>query len=216
MRIIPVINCDDFQCVKSRLSQLNEFITEVPKLVHIDIADGVYAIKPKWNEPGFLQDFILNNNFNFKISVHFMAIKPSLDIVNWSALISQAIIPIDCKESLRELADFCRGKNISPCLSIPPAIAVETALKYADYFNEFQILAVSPGPSGQQMSSDTLEKIKFLRSQIPYAILEVDGGVNPDTASLFKSAGADIILSGSYIFNATDPKLAYHKLQSVL
>lgn len=216
MRIIPVINCDDFQCVKTRFAKLNEFIADAPKIVHIDVADGIYAAKPEWNDPRALQDFIFENNFNFKISAHFMARKPSIEIINWSALITKAAIPLDCGENIRELADFCRERNIFPYLSVPPSLSAEEALKYADYFSEFQILAVSPGPSGQKMLNGILEKIKFLREKLPSAILEVDGGINPDTAPLLKSAGADVILSGSYIFNSADPKIAYQKLQSVL
>ncbi len=216
MRIIPVINCDDFQCVKVRFAKLNEFIAGAPKIVHIDIADGIYAVKPEWNDPRALEDFIFENNFNFKISAHFMARKPSIEIINWSALITKAAIPLDCGENIRELADFCRERDIFPYLSVPPLLSAEEALKYADYFSEFQILAVSPGPSGQKMLNGILEKIKFLRDKLPSAILEVDGGINPDTVPLLKSAGADVILSGSYIFNSADPKLAYQKLQSVL
>ena len=215
MQIIPVINCDDFQCVKDRLVLINEFTVSAPKMAHIDISDGIYAREPQWNDPHTLKNFITDNNFNFNISVHFMTRKPCIEITSWFSLIVKATIPIDCHENIRGLADFCHEKNILPSLSIPPSCTIEEALKYSDYFNEFQILAVSPGPAGQQMSEGTLAKIKLLRNAMPSAIIEVDGGVNPNTAPSLKTAGADIILSGSYIFNSADPRIAYYKLQSV-
>ena len=217
MQIIPVINCDDFQCVKDKIIKINEFVFNTVKAthIHIDIADGQYATEPKWNDPESLQEFVAKNNFAFNLSVHFMMKRPSVEIKRWSSFITKAAIPLDSDESAKELAELCRTINIIPCLSVPPSKTIKEALAYADYFNDFQILAVSPGPSGQIMSEGTLDKISTLRSALPSAILEVDGGVNSATAPAFKIAGADILLSGSYIFNSVEPKLAYLELNQL-
>jgi ribulose-phosphate 3-epimerase len=213
MEIIPVINCDDFNCVKDKFVKLDELILSPPKKVHIDISDGEYALRPKWNQPEALKEFLIGNKLEFSISVHFMVKKPSIDIENWSSIIAKAIIPLDCDEDVDDVALLCRERKIVPVLSVSPSVPIEKALKHSSVFNDFQILAVSPGPSGQEMSQGTLDKIEFLKSQMPSVIIEVDGGVNPATASLFKKAGADIILSGSYIFNSADPKSAYLELK---
>ncbi len=214
MQIIPVINCDDFQCVKNKIIKVNEFVFNLVKVahIHIDISDGKYATEPKWNDPDSLREFMAEHNFKFDLGVHFMMKRPSAEINRWSSLITKAAIPLDSDEDARMLADLCRAKNIVPCLSIPPSKTVKEALVYADYFNDFQILAVSPGPSGQTMSVDALDKISVLRSALPSAIIEVDGGVSSATALALKSAGADILLSGSYIFNSVEPRLAYLEL----
>jgi len=217
MQIIPVINCDDFQCVKDKIIKINDFVFNAIKAthIHIDITDGKYATEPKWNDPESLQEFITKNNFAFNLSVHFMMKRPSIEIKRWSSLIAKATIPLDSDENTKELAEFCRSINIIPCLSIPLSKTIKEALVYADYFNDFQILAVSPGPSGQTMSPDTLDKISALRNALPSATIEVDGGVSSTTAAAFKIAGADILLSGSYIFNSAEPKLAYLKLNQL-
>jgi len=217
MQIISVINCDDFQCVKDKVVKINEFIFNDIKAtyIHIDITDGKYATEPEWNDPESLQEFITKNNFAFNLSVHFMMRRPSTEIKRWSSLIAKAAIPLDSDESAKELAELCRSINIIPCLSIPPSKTIKEALVYADHFNDFQILAVSPGPSGQTMSVDTLDKISALRNALPSATIEVDGGVSSTTAAAFKIAGADILLSGSYIFNSAEPKLAYLKLNQL-
>ncbi len=217
MQIIPVINCDDFQCVKDKIIKINDFVFNIIKAtcIHIDISDGKYAIEPKWNDPESLQEFITKNNFAFNLSVHFMMKHPSTEIKRWSSLIAKATIPLDSDENTKELAEFCRSINIIPCLSIPPSKTIKEALVYADYFNDFQILAVSPGPSGQTMSANTLDKISSLRNALPPATIEVDGGVSSATALALKSAGADILLSGSYIFNSVEPRLAYLELSQL-
>ena len=77
------------------------------------------------------------------------------------------------------------------------------------------MLAVQPGPVGQEFLPFVCEKIKFLREEFPDAIIEVDGGMNPETAGQVKEAGADTIVSASYIFNAVDPKKAYEELCTI-
>ncbi|MFA5053466.1 MAG: hypothetical protein WC565_05380 [Parcubacteria group bacterium] len=215
MEIIPVINCDDFSCVKEKLLKANEFLSDSPKKIHIDISDGKYAIKPEWNDPDSLKIFISENNLNFQIGIHLMVQKPSAEIEKWAPLVKKVSVPIDCEEDVKNIAKLCREKNIVPCLSIPPNESVEKAIEYEDDFPEFQILAVPPGPSGQKMREGTIEKIKSLKDKLSSAIIEVDGGIDPENIPILKEAGADIALSGSYIFNAPNPKSAYSKLKSL-
>ncbi|MFA4999346.1 MAG: hypothetical protein WC519_01295 [Parcubacteria group bacterium] len=215
MEIIPVINCDDLECVKEKLLKANEILSETPKKIHIDISDGVYALKPEWNDPAYLENFLAENNLEFNIGVHLMMKHPSSEIEKWSLLVKKAAVPIDCEEDARKMAKLCREKNITPCLSIPPNISAKSAIEYADSFDEFQILAVSPGPSGQKMCLGTFEKIEFIKDNLPSAIIEIDGGVNPEVIPHLKEAGADIVLSGSYIFGAENPRSAYLELKSL-
>ena len=74
------------------------------------------------------------------------------------------------------------------------------------------ILAVEPGISGQEFQDNQLEKIRVLREKIPNAKIEVDGGINIRNAFDIKQAGADILVSSSYIWNSGNPKEAYELL----
>ena len=215
MEIIPVINCDNFDCVKNKLSIANEILKEGDRRIHIDVTDKQYAIKPEWNDPESLAAWLTENNLKFDTTVHFMTKKPCGEIKKWASLINRAIVPIDSDECCEHLISACRDVNICFSLSIPPAVGVGEAVRYAGFFKEFQILAVPPGPSGQKMSAGTIEKIKELRKALPSATIEVDGGVSPETVPMLKEAGADILLSGSYIFDAVDPKSAYLELKSI-
>ena len=60
-----------------------------------------------------------------------------------------------------------------------------------------------------------LEKVKWLKAARPDAIIEVDGGITPETARWAKDAGADIAVSASYIFGGNDPKKAYEELKKI-
>ncbi|MCK9497811.1 MAG: hypothetical protein PHS16_02995 [Candidatus Colwellbacteria bacterium] len=215
MEIIPVINCDNFECVKDKLTKAASIISGSGEWIHIDISDGKYALEPKWNDPESLKKFLNENGLDFYFSVHFMMEQAQTEIEKWSPIIKKAVIPIDNKENPAETAFICQKLKIIPCLSVPPSIEIEEAVKYAGTFKDFQILAVSPGPSGQKMQTGTLEKISALRKKIPSAIIEIDGGVNPSTLPFLKEAGADVALSGSYIFENADPISAYEELKKL-
>ena len=118
-----------------------------------------------------------------------------------------------------------KNKSIKFGLAITPKTPVEiivpflqgrgsTRIAQPEFgFDFVQLLAVNPGYSGQNFDKKTIKKIKFLKKNHPKTIIEIDGVINPQTAKMCKKAGANIINSGSYIFNSDDPKGAYKKLQ---
>jgi ribulose-phosphate 3-epimerase len=81
------------------------------------------------------------------------------------------------------------------------------------------IMSVNPGFGGQSFIPQTYEKIRTLRGMIEKqkasALIEVDGGVGPDNASLLIDAGADVLVAGSSVFKAEDPKATISALASV-
>ena len=100
-------------------------------------------------------------------------------------------------------------------LALNPETSIEEILPYLDSFLFVQLLAVSPGPSGQDFNSLILEKIELLRERSLDIVIEVDGGMNLETAKAVKEAGTDIITSASYIFDSVNPAAAYELLLKV-
>ena len=96
-----------------------------------------------------------------------------------------------------------------------PRADPEAVTPYLGMVQMFQALAVQPGPAGQKFMRERLDAIMFLRHIAPNATIEVDGGIDPETARLAAAAGADEITSESYIFKATDPAGAYKELSEI-
>ena len=71
-------------------------------------------------------------------------------------------------------------------------------------------MSVNPGFGGQSFIPETLNKIRALKAEIAArnldTLIEIDGGVNPETAKLCIKAGADVLVAGSAVFKASDPK----------
>ena len=99
------------------------------------------------------------------------------------------------------------------------AIRPETDWKKLEPFCEkadlVQTLAVPPGRAGQEFRLETLDKIRHLRKIHPKCIIEIDGGINPETGKKCVSAGANILVSANYIFNSEDISKTIENLKHV-
>ena len=261
MRIIPAINCQDFDCVKEKLLKAAEF----SDWAQIDIADGKFtqyenggsnflsshradkknAIDdsggnvPKsaaskklgedsrhfstgftgyttWNNPQELKEFLIKNpEFKIKnIEVHLMVEHPTEAMIPWMAFANRIILHVETLSP----SDFIMSpedKRFEIGLAINPDTDIQKVIPRLSKIKFVQILAVLPGKAGQKLDERVLEKITFLKKNYPDVILEVDGGINLETAKICKEAGADIIASASYIFDSGDPEKAYRALELI-
>lgn len=228
MEIIPAINCPDSKCVREKLSFINSQLPDV-NWVHIDIADGKFTSIQTWNKPEefvrFLEIEFSNSNFetNIKrqnplnIEVHLMVNNPEQYADQWLRAGAKRIIAhletLRNKDNeLSKILEKCSAYDAEMMLALNPETPVEEIFPYLDSLLFAHFLAVKPGPSGQQFDGRVLEKIKVLRERLPDIQIEVDGGMNPETAKKVKEAGADIIVSASYIFNSKNPQKNYQDL----
>lgn len=77
------------------------------------------------------------------------------------------------------------------------------------------VLAVTPGLSGQRMGASALRVVRLLKTELPNVTITFDGGIDGRTAARVKAAGADRIVSSSYILGSSDPASAYARLQEI-
>jgi ribulose-phosphate 3-epimerase len=113
------------------------------------------------------------------------------------------------------LLQLCEAYEATCMLSSNPETPLHSIESFLRRFQEFQVLCVTPGFSGQHFLPLTLGKISFLRSIRSHAWIEVDGGMNTETAVSALSAGASALVSSSFIFSHTNPGIAYRMLCDV-
>ncbi len=210
MEIIPVINCHDEESASELAKKAGEF----SEWVHLDVSDARFTFNKSWGDSSVWPKFGKNLN----LEVHLMVEEPEKEIDAWIKAGAKRII-VHAEAVNAEIVSGIKKKtdsaDIKLMLAINPETPAEKLKLYFDEIAEFQILAVYPGPSGQKFRMLCTDKIRFLRREMPNVIIEVDGGINEETAKLVKEAGADIAVSASYIFGSPDPKSAYEKLKSI-
>ena len=206
MEVIPAINCLDFDCVRQRLDQIKELDSN---WAHLDVVDGKFASVKTWNNPKELIRLQVN------LEIHLMVNNPEEVIEDWfKAGVKRIIIHLETvnQEQLQNCIKTANEFNGEIGLAIKPDTTIEQLLPYLKDISLVQILGVSPGWAGQEFQPQVIEKIKLLRDQAPNVKIEADGGMNLETAKLVEKAGADIVVSASYIFNNSNPQKAYASL----
>ena len=105
---------------------------------------------------------------------------------------------------LNILSELAKKYNCKLCVSINPETDVSVLEKYHPYVHMFLVMSVHPGFGGQSFIETSLDKIRYLRAKYPEIDIEVDGGIYLDNLDAVVEAGANVIVAGSAVFNASD------------
>ncbi|MCX6731503.1 MAG: hypothetical protein NTX55_00750 [Candidatus Parcubacteria bacterium] len=212
MLIIPSINVDSFEEVKRKIKLIEPYV----EWVHLDIADGTFTKTTTWHNPADL----LSLETPLNIEVHLMIKNVEERLDNWLiAPVKRIFFHLSAVSNPGFIIDRCREAGIEVGIAISPDESWTKAAHYKGKVDAFQILGVHAGPAGQKATEETFEIIKEMRKFCPASqqgggkcIIEVDGGMNEETAKRAKEAGADIIVAASTIFNG-DIKKNIEKLK---
>lgn len=213
MQVIPAINETDFGKVSEKIGLAAEF----SKWVHIDVADGKFTKNILWNNPQELKDLrAASCEPRVNIEVHLMVRNPEEVLKDWlKAGIQRVVVHLETAKNMDYIKEQCGMAGVELVLALDTDASAEEYSAHRGV-KSFLILAVEPGFAGQKFQDNQLAKIMTLRQKMPDVRIEVDGGVNLETAPKIKEAGADVLISASYIWDNKDPKAAYEKLKAIM
>lgn len=149
------------------------------------------------------------------MDTHLMVLHPQRQIKLFADAGSDIITfhaESDCDISsvIEEIKSF----GVKTGLAIKPNTPVETVFPYLDKVDMILVMTVEPGYGGQGFIKETLGKISEVRKRVPMLDIQVDGGINAETARLVREAGANILVSGTYLFRAENMAKAADLLRS--
>ncbi len=182
--------------------------------VHIDVMDGNFVPNISIGIPVVAA---IRGITDLTLDVHLMIDRPVRYVERFckaGADILTIHIEADTEENTIEALKTIRACGVKAAISVKPKTPAEAVLPYLELCDLILVMTVEPGFGGQSFMADMMPKVTKIRSYIdernPACELEVDGGVNAQTAKVCTDAGANVLVAGSAFFKAAD-KAAFVK-----
>lgn len=198
-KIIPGILEKDFEEIKKKVSLVSPYVDTI----QIDLCDGKLVPNTTFSDPKPFSEIIKDKEFE----LHMMVSEPGDIVDSWIAAGFKRIA--GHIEGILEPMDFLvkvKAKRVKVGLGIYFDSKLSTVEDYLDFVDFVLVMTIVAGFSGQVFEEQALDKIRKLREMRPNLDIEVDGGINPETAKKAKDAGANVFVSTSYIFKDENVK----------
>ena len=200
IQIAPSILSADF-------GQLNEEIASVEPysdMLHVDVMDGHFVPNITLGAP-----VVRCLKTKLPLDCHLMIEQPERYIEDFvKAGAASITVHQEACRHLHRVVQQIKALKVKVGVSINPATPLEMITEILDEVDMILVMSVNPGFGGQRFIESALGKIVALRELAPKVDIQVDGGINAETAQMCVSAGANILVAGSYIFGAKDREKA--------
>ena len=208
IKVIPTIIAKDFQEVQEKIKKVESYVD----WVQLDVMDGKFVNEATWNKPADLK----NLKTSSELEAHLMIEKPEEHISDWiTSGVKRIIFHFEATDKKREIIEQIKKAGLRVGLAINPETPIGVVDEFISQLDLVLVMTVQPGRGGQQFLEETLGKIKELREKYKDVNIEVDGGINLETAPRVIQAGANLLASGTAIFKSDDIKQAIDALKQI-
>ena len=204
-KIAPSILSADFANLERDIHDLEIHGADI---VHVDIMDGIFVPNISIGIPVVQA---LRPVTDLPLDVHLMIDRPIRYVERFcdaGADILTIHVEADTEENTRKALEMIRAKGVKAGVVVKPKTPASAVLPFIELCDIILVMTVEPGFGGQKFMADMMPKVEEIRRYIdamnPGCELEVDGGVDPNTAPLCIHSGANVLVAGSAVYKAED------------
>lgn len=198
VKISPSLLSANFFDLKSDIKRLENLKTD---MLHLDIMDGVFVPNISFGNPVIK---CIKENSNLVLDVHLMITEPHRYIKEFAKYADYLGFHYEAGSDVAETLKEIRSLGCKSCLTIKPKTEPKEIFKFLPLCYMVLVMSVEPGFGGQSFMENSLPKVSALKSEIEKqglnTLIEIDGGINGETAKRAIDAGVDVLVAGSYLF----------------
>lgn len=213
MKIAPSLLACDFSNMGGEIIRVEKSGAD---MVHLDIMDGHFVPNISF---GYMVVKALRKYVSIPFDVHLMVSDPYYYCESFAKSGADIItfhVESDC--DVAKTIEKIHSYGIKAGISIKPDTPDEVVANYIKNIELVLVMTVEPGFGGQSFMYNQVEKIKQIREMIdeenPNVLLEVDGGINEETAKTCREIGVDVCVAGTSVFKSEDMAMAINKLRN--
>lgn len=202
VKISPSVLTADFLTLKDDIKKLEAAGVD---MLHLDVMDGIFVPNISFGPPVIRS---IKKHTDLPLDVHLMIDRPHRYLKEFVADADYLGFHYEAGSDVTSLLKDIHDYGKKTCLTIKPKTQPEEIFEYLPLCDMLLVMSVEPGFGGQKFMPNALDKLRILREHSiskGYELeLEVDGGINAETAPKAIEAGASVLVIGNYLFSAED------------
>lgn len=213
IKVSPSVLTADFLALENDIKKFEESGVD---MLHLDVMDGIFVPNISFGNPVIKS---IKEHTNIPLDVHLMIDRPHRYIEEFAKYADYLGFHYEAGSDNAKTLKKIRELGCKSCITIKPCTPAESVFELLDLCDMVLVMSVEPGFGGQKFMPSALEKLSKLRDECKRRNLnielEVDGGINKETAPLAAEAGATVLVAGSYIFSAEDMSATVKEIKSL-